>query len=85
MAAKSFKILVADDENDMLELLRRRIQRLGHAADGANNGRTAAALIGQNDYDLIVTDITMPGFTGLELLAKAKERDPHVQVIIITA
>ena len=85
MAPKSLKILVADDEADMLELLRRRIQRLGHAADGANNGRTAAALIGQNAYDLIVTDISMPGHTGLELLAKAKERDPHVQVIIITA
>ncbi len=85
MAAKSFKILVADDEVDLLELMRRRIQRLGHAADGANNGRTAAALIGQTDYDLIVTDITMPGHSGLELLAKAKERDPHVQVIIITA
>jgi CheY-like chemotaxis protein len=61
------------------------MQRLGHAADGASNGRTAAALIGQTEYDLIVTDITMPGHTGLELLAKAKERDPHVQVIIITA
>lgn len=85
MPPRSFKILVADDEADMLELLRRRIQRLGHAADGANNGRTAAALIGQAEYDLIVTDISMPGHTGLELLAMAKARDPHVQVIIITA
>ena len=83
--AKPYKILVADDEPGMLEIMRRRIQRLGHTSDEAHNGTAAADLIEKNVYDLIVTDITMPGHTGLELLALAKERDPQVQVVIITA
>ncbi|MEX0788726.1 MAG: response regulator [Anaerolineales bacterium] len=84
-AVRAPKILVADDESGLLELMRRRIQRLGHASDEAHDGKAAADLIEKNAYDLIVADITMPGHTGLELLALAKERDPQVQVVIITA
>lgn len=79
------RILVADDERGLLELMRRRIQRLGYTSDEAHDGTAAANLIEKNAYDLIVADITMPGHTGLELLALAKERDPQVQVVIITA
>jgi CheY-like chemotaxis protein len=82
---RSFKILIADDEIGLLELMRRRVQRLGHVSDAAKDGRAAAELIQQNTYDLIVTDITMPGPTGLDLLQQAKQKDPHVQVVIITA
>jgi DNA-binding response OmpR family regulator len=78
------KVLVADDEKELLDLMVRRLVRLGFEPDIAGDGRAALALIERTEYDLIVTDIYMPGVTGLRLLRQAKERDPHVQVIIVT-
>jgi DNA-binding response OmpR family regulator len=78
------KVLVVDDEKELLDLMVRRLVRLGYEPDTAGDGRAASALIERTEYDLIVTDIYMPGVTGLGLLRHAKERDPHVQVVVVT-
>jgi len=57
---------------------------MGLKVDQAEDGRSAQKFIERKAYDLIVTDMYMPGATGLALLRKAKEKDPHVQVIVIT-
>jgi len=86
MGKKSeYKILVADDDRALLDLMIRRFEKMGYEADRAEDGRVAQKLIKHNDYDLIVTDIYMPHVTGLSLLRKAKEKDPHMQVVMITA
>ena len=79
------RVLVCDDDSDMLELMLRRLDKMGFKADRASDGGVATALIKENLYDLIVTDIYMPEATGLELLQLAKQRDPQVQVVIVTA
>ncbi len=79
------RVLVADDEPSMLDLMIRRLVKMGITPDKASDGGTAQALIEQNDYDVIITDIYMPEVTGLELLHIAKERDPNVQVVVATA
>lgn len=79
------KALVADDDPQMQDIMVRRLQKAGLDPDRANDGRMALELIEQNDYDLIATDIYMPGATGLALLRRAKERDPYCQVIVVTA
>jgi DNA-binding response OmpR family regulator len=79
------QILVADDEPMMLDLMVRRLSKMGITPDQASDGESAQTLIEQNDYDVIITDIYMPEVTGLELLRVAKERDPNVQVVIATA
>jgi DNA-binding response OmpR family regulator len=79
------RILVADDEPSMLDLMIRRLRKMGVTPDQASDGAQAQALIEQNDYDVIITDIYMPEVTGLELLHTAKERDPNVQVVVATA
>ncbi|HEX9802543.1 MAG TPA: response regulator, partial [Gammaproteobacteria bacterium] len=79
------RVLVCDDDSDMLELMLRRLDKMGFKADRAGDGGVAQALIKENLYDLIVTDIYMPEATGLELLQLAKQRDPQVQVVIVTA
>ena len=80
-----FKVLVAEDEVDMLWLISRRVENLGHRVQRANDGDEAMRLILRNEFDLVVTDINMPGATGLDLLAEMKSRDPYSQVIIVTA
>jgi len=79
------QVLVCDDDSDMLELMLRRLDKMGFKPDRAGDGGVAQALIKENLYDLIVTDIYMPEATGLELLQLARQRDPQVQVVIVTA
>jgi DNA-binding response OmpR family regulator len=79
------RLLVADDEPSMLDIMVRRLGKMGITPDTATDGAQAQALIEQNDYDVIVSDIYMPEVTGLELLKIAKERDHNVQVVIATA
>src|SRR3972149_1769236 len=79
-----WRVLVVDDDTHMLDLMTRRLGRMGLQADRAQDGRTAIGMVQQTAYDLILTDIYMPGGTGLEILRKAKENDPHVQVIVGT-
>lgn len=79
------KALVADDEPQLQEIMVRRLQKAGLDPDRADDGQMALDLIEENNYDLIVTDIYMPGATGLALLRRAKEKDPYCQVIVVTA
>lgn len=79
------KVLVADDDPSLLSLMARRLNRMGMAPDQANDGPSALNMIAQEKYDLIVSDIYMPGATGLDILRAARERDPHVQVVVVTA
>ncbi len=79
------KALVADDNPQMQDIMVRRLQKAGLDPDRANDGQMALELIEHNDYDLIVTDIYMPGATGLALLRRAKEKDAYCQVIVVTA
>jgi DNA-binding response OmpR family regulator len=84
-SAMESHVLVAEDETDMLELIARRVQRLGHRVTRANDGREAMDALLRYPIDLVVTDINMPGYSGLEILTEAKHRDPNMQVIIVTA
>ncbi|MGH2620792.1 MAG: response regulator [Anaerolineales bacterium] len=79
------RVLLCDDDPDLLGLLTRRLQKLGFEHDVAADGRLAISLVEQNTYDVIVTDIYMPEATGLEVLQFAKQRDPDIQVVIITS
>ncbi len=78
------RVLVADDDSNMLDLMVRRLGRMGLQADRAPDGTTALAMIEATAYDLVLTDIYMPGGTGLDILSKAKAKDPHVQVVVVT-
>jgi DNA-binding response OmpR family regulator len=78
-------VLVADDDPDMLQLMVRRLSKQGFEIDQASEGRTALQKLEERAYDLVVTDIYMPGVTGLELLRQAKEVDQHTQVVVVTA
>ena len=57
---------------------------MGLQVDRAEDGRTALEMLKRSGYDLILTDIYMPGATGLDIIRLAKENDPHVQVVVVT-
>jgi CheY-like chemotaxis protein len=84
-AMQQVQVLIADDDESLLELMAGRLDRLGFEVDRAETGRAASVLLGRKDYDLIVSDIYMPEVTGLALLKQAKEKDPHIQVVVVTA
>ena len=78
------QVLLADDDGVLLDLMLRRLQRMELEVDRARDGREGISMVNQKRYALIVTDIYMPGATGLELLEAAKQRDARTQVLVIT-
>ncbi len=78
------KILIADDEKETAELIKKWLIRQGYDADLAFDGREALELIKLNDYDLAFLDHNMPELTGLELIKYLKENNPNTKTVMIT-
>ncbi|PLY01056.1 MAG: two-component system response regulator [Desulfuromonas sp.] len=79
------RILVADDEESIRWVLSKTLNKKGFQVDLAESGDEAQKLFKQNDYDLAILDIKMPGVTGLELLRRFRESRPDTMVVIMTA
>src|SRR5262245_56997457 len=78
------KILLVDDNAVVRDMLVDLVESLGYAADAAGGGAEALALFDQNRYDIVLTDLLMPGMSGWEVLAAIRQRDPRMPVVIIT-
>src|ERR1051325_2087289 len=78
-------LLVADDDPGLRESLERALTREGYRVLLASDGRAALERVQGGGIDLIVTDLKMPGLTGLELLRAAKAIAPDLDVILLTA
>src|SRR5437870_1948501 len=79
------KVLVVDDERKMRRLLQILLERMGIDSVAAESGEEALRCFQAEKIDLILTDLKMPGLTGLELLARLRELDAEVPVILLTA
>ncbi len=77
-------ILWADDEIDLLKPHILFLEEKGFAIDTVNNGSDAVEMAAEKHYDIIFLDENMPGLTGLETLAKIKEKNQNVPIIMIT-
>jgi two-component system OmpR family response regulator len=78
------KVLVVDDERDFLESLVRRLQRRGLDARGAASGMEAVKLVSEDPPEVVVLDVKMPDMDGIATLKAIKDRDPKVEVILLT-
>ena len=78
------KILVIDDELDMLSSCKRLLERQGHAVSVAERGEDGLARFDEEAHDLVITDLKMPGMDGLAVLKGIKERSPDTAVIVFT-
>jgi DNA-binding NtrC family response regulator len=79
------RILVVDDDAEMRSLLKDFFEEDGFEIDSVSNGSEAFRRIAREPFDLIITDIRMPGLTGLDILPGIKKLQPEVSIIVITA
>jgi signal transduction histidine kinase/CheY-like chemotaxis protein len=78
------KILVVDDEANVLFTMTSILQQEGYEVDGVSNGAAAIQAIGERHYDLVLTDLNMPGADGLAVLAEVRKRSPATVTVMIT-
>ena len=77
-------ILVVDDEQDMAESCVFLLERAGYTAEAAFSAVAALERMEQKAFAVVITDLKMPDMSGLQLLEKIKQRDPEIQVVVVT-
>ena len=80
----SNSIVIVDDEEEIREALSRHFRFLGYAVKTAGNGDDALAILAEEKADVLISDIRMPGMSGVDLLKAAKREYPMLHVIMIT-
>ena len=83
-AARPAHILVAEDELPIREFVARALALEGHEVDTVEDGLQALDALAQRSYDLLLTDIVMPGLDGIELALKATKDFPQMTVVLMT-
>ncbi len=78
-------ILIVDDETSILQLFQMALQKQKHVVDIVGSGTEALLKIKHLFYDLVVTDLSMPGMDGIELLKKIREVSPETMIVMMTA
>ena len=78
------RILVVDDEEAVRDLIARSLSSAEYDVDTAEDGATAVERLQANDYDLLITDLKMPGMDGLSVIREARRKSADMPIIIIT-
>jgi DNA-binding NtrC family response regulator len=79
------RILVVDDEANIRNALAKLLTKSGHSVKPAASGQEALAMLRSNSFDIILTDLRMPGEDGLQLLREIRKREPAIEIIVMTA
>src|ERR1039457_1877686 len=79
------RILIVDDELSMREFLSILVEREGYEAVVAAHAEQALELLETSLFDLVISDVQMPGLNGIELLGRIKARTPETAVLMMTA
>jgi DNA-binding NtrC family response regulator len=85
MIMATSRILVADDENEILISCRKILERAGYEVTAAKDGAEALNTLKSTRYDLFFVDLKMPGRTGMEIISLARALDPSMMIIMFTA
>ena len=81
---RMLRMLFADDEKSLQNLMSRELVRMGHEVTVCPDGLTAVAALERNSYDCILVDLDMPGLNGIEVIGKCKEMSPDTDAIVMT-
>lgn len=81
----AIEILVIEDDKRLSELLKRSLEESAYYVDIASNGETGRILALNKDYDLIISDVMLPGINGIELCKTIRKEKPHIPIIMLTA
>jgi DNA-binding NtrC family response regulator len=81
---RAIRVLVADDENNLRDLIVRELARRGLDTEGVGDGESALARLREGPYDVVVLDMKMPRKEGIEVLRELQDFPEHPQVIVMT-
>ena len=81
----SFRILVVEDRDSLRRMLDRALSGEGYAVETAASGEEALAWIAERQYDLVLTDLKLPGNSGLDVLRRSRQLKPDLPVVVLTA
>lgn len=85
METEKIKLLIVDDEPIVGKRLRQIFEKVGYQVAVFTQGRPALEELRENTYDIVVTDLKMEDVDGMIILEAAREKNPGIKVIIITA
>ena len=78
-------LLLVEDKNELRAMLRKALERNGHSVDEATDGSAAIQKLRNKRYQMVLTDLKMPGASGLDVLRESKQADSTIPVILLTA
>ena len=78
-------LLLVEDKNELRAMLRKALERAGYAVEEAPDGSAAVQKLRARRYQLVITDLKMPGASGLDVLRESKQVDATIPVILLTA
>ena len=84
MASLPLRVLIVDDEEELVNALEERLNLRGFRAKGVTTGAEALAYLAETPCDVVLVDVKMPGLGGLQLVKKIKEERPKLGVILLT-
>ena len=82
---KSARILIVEDDMRMRVALKEIMVKEGHMVDSVETGEAALTKAGENNYDLVITDLKLPGIDGMDVLNAIHKSRPETAIIMITA
>ena len=78
------RILIIDDEKSMRELLSHMLKRAGYRIGAAECGEKGFELFEKDAYDLVISDVSMPGLSGLALIKRLKDEKPKLRILVLS-
>src|SRR5690348_2549614 len=78
-------LLLVEDKNELRAMLRKALERAGYAVDEAADGTSAIQKVRARRYLMVITDLKMPGASGLDVLRESKQADATIPVLLLTA
>jgi two-component system, NtrC family, response regulator AtoC len=84
MAVPEIRVLIVDDEEQLVKAFEKKLSKEGYAVSTASTGRDAIALVKQQPFDVCVLDIRLPDVDGVQLLETLKEAEPTLEIVMLT-
>ena len=85
MSAPPPRVLLVEDELNMARTLAKNLERAGYVVSHASEGAAALARLNDEPFDVVVTDLKMPGMDGMTLIREARGLSAELAIVIITA
>ena len=80
----TLRVLIVDDEEELVSALVERLTLRGFEAKGVTTGADALAYLDEASCDVVLLDVKMPGIGGLEVIERIKEKQPNLEVVLLT-